>query len=150
MAHTYSRLFYHVVFSTKDRRPHLTPEIRDRVHAYLGGIIKELGGAPLAIGGTGDHVHLLIETHPATALSDLVRMLKANSSKWIHETFPDQSLFAWQLGYSAFTVSESVKQQVALYIRNQESHHAGRSFDDELEAFLNRHGLSLDPRDAAG
>jgi len=147
MGHTYSKLLYHVVFSTKERRPYIGKEIRDRLHAYMGGIIKECGALPLAIGGTGDHVHLLIETRPSMGLSDLIRIVKANSSKWIHETSTTHCAFAWQSGYAVFTVSASMKERVDSYVRDQGAHHAAKSFDEEYKGLLEKHGMTLDPRD---
>lgn len=146
MAHTYTRLLTHVIFSTKDRQPSMTDEIRPRLFPYMGGIVRDLHGTPILINGPIDHVHLLLALPPTLALSDLMRVLKTNSSKWTHETFPSASDFGWQSGYAAFSVSESNVAAVERYIANQEQHHKTVSFQEEYLAFLKRHGIAYDPR----
>lgn len=146
MSHTYAHLLVHVVFSTKDRAPRLTPELQPRLFPYMGGIVRELTGTALLINGTTDHVHLLLRLPATCALADLVRTVKANSSRWIHEDFPNPDRFAWQTGYGAFSVSESNCARVLNYIRRQEQHHRRLSFQDEFVAFLQRHGLEYDER----
>lgn len=146
MPGTHSKLLYHIVFSTKQRVVWLKPAIAPRVHEYLGGIIRGERGVAHQINGTPDHVHLLIGWRADEALSSLLRNLKANSSRWIHETFRDCAGFHWQEGYSAFTVSESQFDAVDQYIRNQEEHHRGRSFEDELRSLLRVHRVDYDER----
>ena len=107
MAQSFCNLIYHIVFSTKARRPSLDDDIRSRVHEYMGGAIRNAGGTALIVNGTADHVHILAGLRQDKALSDVVRDLKANTSGWIHKTFPVRSEFAWQAGYGAFTVSAS-------------------------------------------
>lgn len=124
----------------------LTAELRTRLFPYMGGIIRELGGAALLINGVADHVHILASLPPTAAPSDLVGKLKANSSKWVHENFPEHRLFAWQLGYSAFSVSMSQKQGVLDYIAGQEEHHRKVSFQEELISFLKKHEVDYDER----
>jgi REP element-mobilizing transposase RayT len=146
MAHTYTRLLSHVIFSTRDREPCLTDELRPRLWPYMGGIIRELNGTAIIITGVADHIHLLLALNPTTAPSDVMRILKSNSSKWIHETFPHLKSFAWQTGYGAFSVSESNVAAVERYIANQEEHHRSMTFQEEFVAFLKRHGISYDPK----
>lgn len=124
----------------------MIPDIRERVHGYVRGIVREIGGELISIGGTSDHVHLLIELPGTLAVADAMRLIKANASKWIHETLPTHAAFAWQTGYSAFTVSESARKSVVQYIERQTEHHRDRSFDDEIRLFAARHGLSFDER----
>jgi REP element-mobilizing transposase RayT len=107
MAGTFSNLKFHLVFSTKHREPWLTDDIRPRVFDYMGGIVRGEKGVLLEIGGVSDHVHILFGWRTDEAISTLVRNLKANSSKWIHESFPNLRQFAWQEGYSIFAVSQS-------------------------------------------
>lgn len=145
MPGTYTSLHYHVVFSTQGRRRVITENLLPRLHAYLGGIVNELGGACLAVGGIGDHVHMLIGLPAVRAISDVVRIVKTNSSKWIHEQI-GQLDFAWQSGYSAFTVSASQLERVREYVNGQAEHHKSQSFDDEIIALLQRHGIQYDPR----
>jgi REP-associated tyrosine transposase len=138
-----SSLHVHLVFGTKNRQPTMAAALRPNLHAYLGGIVRELHGKAAIVNGTEDHVHLLA-TIPATlSVSDLLRLVKTNSSKWMNERGTD---FAWQKGYAAFTVSTSKMPAVAAYIRGQEEHHRKRSFEDELIALLQRHGVSYDPK----
>ena len=94
MPQSYTALNYHVVFSTKNREPWITADLQPRLYEYLGGILRAEGGALLAAGGTAEHVHLLVSLSKETAVADALRVVKTNSSKWIHETFPDRSGFA--------------------------------------------------------
>ena len=145
MSSTHLSLHYHVVFSTKERHPLINPEWRERLHAYLGGITRDLGGVPECVGGVADHVHLLIGLKATHRLCDVIRDIKVSSSKWIHET---QALreFGWQDGYGAFTVSDSRREAVKHYIRNQEAHHQAQAFKDEYVTFLQKAGVEFDER----
>jgi REP element-mobilizing transposase RayT len=145
MSHTFTTLHFHIIFSTKDRRPLITTDLRPRLHAYLGGIVRELRGTAAAINGTSDHVHMLVELPAEVALADCMRVVKTNSSRWVHRTSPGRKTFAWQTGYAAFTVSTSNLARVADYIRNQEQHHRKVSFQEEFVAFLRRNGVPFDP-----
>lgn len=141
MPSTYSCLAYHVVFATQHRRPLLVADLRPRVYAYLGGIVRSEGGAALQIGGVEDHVHLLLKLKTTHVVADLLRVLKANSSKWINEEQLTTERFAWQEGYSAFTVSASQIAAVRRYLQRQETHHASRSFDSEAQQLCQRHEI---------
>src|SRR5260221_11414493 len=107
MPSTYTNLLYHIIFSTKERRPFINSIFRERLHPYLGGIIRDLKGEPIEIGGVADHVHILAKLPANLALSDALRLIKANSSKWAGEHQDLVRTFAWQTGYAAFTVSKS-------------------------------------------
>ena len=109
MAGTFSSLLYHIVFSTKDRRPTLQKESLGRLHEYLGGTVHGLGGTPLGIGGTEDHVRLFVSMKPTHCLSDFLREVKKASSKWVSEKMEEKG-FHWQDGYSVFSVSASAKR----------------------------------------
>jgi REP element-mobilizing transposase RayT len=146
MPGTYHCLKLHLIFGTKHRERWLTPDIRPRVHEYLGGAVRGEGGQPLGIGGVEDHVHLLIGWRTDVAVADLVRNIKSGSSRWIHQTFPELSGFAWQEGYGVFSVSESQVDKVRKYIRMQEEHHRERTFQEEFEAFLKAHGIEHESR----
>ena len=146
MAKSYCNLLYHITFSTKDRRAWLKDEIRARVHQYLGGAIKHEGGVPLVINGAADHVHIFAKLRQDKALSDVMRSIKANSSGWVHRTFPGCDKFRWQSGYGAFTVSRSQAEKVRQYIAEQEEHHRKVSFSEELIALLKKHGVEYDER----
>ena len=146
MPKSYTNLLYHLVFSTRDRKPIITAERRPRLYEYVGGIIRECGGISLAIGGMEEHMHLLTKLRPDRALSDILRDLKANSSGWMHDVFPDAKDFSWQKGYGAFTVSTSLVPAVSAYIANQEQHHKKRSFRDEFIEMLRVNEVEFDER----
>jgi len=146
MPHSYTNLLYHIVFSTKDRHPRLTPELRPRLYEFMAGGVRAEGGAALLINGVADHVHLLARLRQDRALSDVLRSLKADSSGWIHKTFPEQRTFAWQGGYGVFSVSQSQAEAVRRYIANQEAHHRKISFQEEFIALLKAHGVEFDER----
>jgi len=145
MSSTHLSLHYHVVFGTKNREPWIAPAWRDRLQAYLGGIAVELEIVPEAIGGMGDHVHLLLRLRATHRLSDVVRDLKRAASEWIHTTI-GLAAFAWQDGYGAFTVSASVREEVAAYIRDQEEHHRRRTFRDEYITLLRKSAVEFEER----
>ena len=146
MAHTYTCLLNHIIFSTKERAPFIDTALRARLFAYMGGIVRELGAVALSINGTTDHVHMLVSMPATIALSDFVSKVKANSSGWVHKTFPQQREFKWQVGYAAFSVSASQKPGVLDYIANQEEHHRKMAFKEELIAFLKKHEIEYDER----
>lgn len=146
MAGTLTALRYHIVFSTKGRRQYINAELQPRLHDYLGGVVRAMDGAPIAVGGTADHVHVLATLPADCAVSTALRTIKSNSSRWIHETFPTHGDFGWQSGYAAFTVSTSKAGDVEAYVRNQVEHHRTRSFDEELWELVVRNGIAYDPR----
>jgi REP element-mobilizing transposase RayT len=142
--HSFSSSLHHCVFATKNREPWLTPEIRERLWPYLGGIARENDMKPLAIGGISDHVHILVSLPTTLSLSKAIQLLKGNSSKWIHETFPPLRAFAWQQGYAAFSIGVSGIDETCAYIRSQEQHHQTRTYHAEVIMFLQRHGIAFD------
>ncbi len=144
MSHAYSRLHYHIVFSTKDRKTFIKAEMKSRLYAYIIGIANNLDAMVEAIGGVEDHVHLLAFCPPKMALADFIGKIKSNSSGWIHETWPERAIFAWQRGYGAFTVSESNIEAVRVYIQNQEEHHRRMTFQDEFVGLLEKHRVVYD------
>ncbi len=146
MAHTCTNLLIHALFSTKNRLPLLDAELKSRLFPYLAGIITRLKGRPVIVNGPRDHVHLLFVLPATLALSELMEKLKANSSKWVHEHFPHRANLAWQRGYTAFTVSQSNLAAVKRYITQQEEHHRKLTFQEEVLAFLKKHGIGYDPR----
>ena len=145
MAGTFSNLTYHIVFSTSNRIPLITDGIADRLHRYIGGIVNGLGGTSLAIGGMPDHIHIVAGMPTSVAVADVVRDVKANSSKWMNESRPE-SRFGWQRGYGAFTVSQSMVPSVRSNVANQRQHHSQRSFSDEFTSLLSRHAIEFNPR----
>lgn len=141
MPHSHVCCLVHVVFGTAERRPAIRDEMRERLHAYLGGIARENGIPILAVGGAVDHVHLLISLPRTLSIAKVVQLLKSGSSKWIHENFPGSNNFAWQEGYGAFAVGVSQKTTTVKYIHAQAEHHKRISFADELKKFLAVHGM---------
>jgi REP element-mobilizing transposase RayT len=146
MAHSFTNLPVHIIFSTKEHQPFLDDEIRPDVFAYLGGIIRRLGGQALLVGGTADHVHALVLLPATLAVAELLRDLKANASGWVHKRWPARAAFGWQVGYGAFGVSLSNVPAVKAYIARQAQHHRKVTFEEEFLAFLKKHGIAYDPR----
>lgn len=144
MPSTYLSLHYHLVFGTKNREATLSPEWRDRLHDYLGGTLRGLGGFSEGIGGVADHVHLLVGLKATHCLADVMRELNKSSSAWVHEQMGVPT-FAWQEGYAAFTVSATSRDAVRHYIANQEEHHRVKSFREEVVEMLNKAGIEYDP-----
>lgn len=143
MSQSYTCLYFHVIFSTKQRRALITADLRERLYAYIGSIVAHENGRLICAGGTEDHVHLLVSLRAQTALADMLRLFKTNSSKWVHETFVQKRDFGWQDGYSAFSVSHSNVERVRRYIAQQEEHHRRASFQEELLEFLKRHNMKF-------
>jgi putative transposase len=146
MSQSYTNLLYHLIFSTKDRRPLITEEYEARLYDYIGGTLRNLGGISLELNGTEDHVHLLAKLRPDVAVADVLRDLKANASGWMHDVFPTMQAFSWQRGYGAFTVSHSNVSEVQRYITNQKTHHMKTSFRDEFIQFLKANQIDFDER----
>ena len=146
MGHSYTSLLYHIVFSTKERYPWLDAETNTRLYEYLGGALRSEGGAGLSLNGCADHIHILAKLRQDKAVSNVVRSIKANTSGWIHREFPELRKFAWQIGYGAFTVSQSQVPRVQRYIANQQVHHQRVSFKDEFRALLDAHEIEYDER----
>ena len=133
MGHSYVSSVFHVVFSTKERMQLIRADLQPRLWNYLGAIARNHDIRVLAVGGTDNHVHILVAISAEAKLSEVVRTLKCNSSRWLRETKP---LFSWQEGYGAFSVSPSQLERVKAYIANQPAHHHRRSFEEEFLAML--------------
>jgi REP element-mobilizing transposase RayT len=145
MPATHLSLHFHIVFSTKDRHPFIADEWRARLHEYLGGLVRAADGIPEAVGGTADHVHLLVGLRATHLLAAFVQDIKQTSSRWVHETIGVKN-FAWQPGYGAFTVSVSNGDAVKEYIADQVEHHRTKKFQEEYVAFLQKHGVEYDEK----
>jgi putative transposase len=144
MGSTFYSLHYHVVFSTKDRRPLIRPEWRPRLHEYLGGTVRGLGGVAESVGGVEDHVHLLLSLKTTDAPAEVVREVKKAASVWAAEKH--QPSFSWQEGYSIFTVSWTHAPVLQRYIAGQETHHTKTRFADELKRLSEKNGVKCDPK----
>jgi REP element-mobilizing transposase RayT len=145
MPQTHLSLHYHLVFHTKGNRPSIGAEWRERLYAFLGGCIRLAGGIPIAIGGTADHIHILIGLKATHRLADVVKDIKVASSKWVHTEINDPK-FGWQNGYGAFTVSTSQLERVRKYVLDQETHHRKRTVKEEYVELLRLAGIEYDEK----
>lgn len=144
MANTYTKLLYHLIWSTKARAPLIRADIEERVWAYLAGIAHSNDIHPIRIGGVEDHIHALLEIPKTLAVAEAVKRLKGGSSTWIHSQNLIPQPFHWQDGYAAFTVSVSRIEKVQRYIAEQREHHQHTTFAEEYESFLEAHGIQFD------
>jgi putative transposase len=145
MSHTYCSSLFHCVFSTKERRRTIAPEIQPRLWAYMGGIAREHDVKALAVGGIDDHAHLLLSLPSTMAIATAMRDIKRGASIWMHEK-GEVPAFEWQEGYGAFSIGWSQADATIAYIARQEAHHRKRDFQAEFVAFLNKHHIDYDPR----
>jgi putative transposase len=143
---SYVSSYFHCVFSTKDRRPLIGSSLQERLWQFLGGIARRNEMKAIEIGGVADHIHILLSLPPTTSVSKAMQLVKGGSSKWVHETFPEQWRFGWQVKYGAFSVSVSQLEKTMRYIRAQEEHHKKLSFEQEFLALLKKHRIAYDER----
>jgi len=146
MAHSYSKILIHYVFSTKNRERIITAPLQERLWSYMGGIARENNMIALAIGGIEDHVHLLIILPTTLSIAKAIQLIKGSSSKWVHDTYPNYNNFKWQEGYGAFSVSISRKKDIISYINTQKNHHLKKSFKEEYISFLKKYVIDYDDR----
>ena len=145
MSSTHLCLYYHFVFSTKGRRAWIHPSWQERLHAYLGGTIRSLGGVAEAVGGVDDHAHILASLRATHRVADVLREIKSGSSAWIHDVIGSR-FFRWQDGYGAFTVCHSDVVTVRHYITTQREHHRKVTFQEEYVSLLKQSGIDFDER----
>ena len=150
MANTYTQLYTHIVFHTKSTGIIMRDEDLERVFQYIGGIIREEGAIPFAVGGVEDHIHILTTLPKTIALADFVRTIKAKSSKWLKTVDSYYESFQWQEGYGAFSVSPSAMKRTKNYIFNQAERHKTTSYRDEYGETLKMYGIKYDERYAFG
>jgi putative transposase len=143
---SYISSYFHCIFSTKERRRLIVPELRDRLWPFLGGIARQNKMKAIEIGGVEDHVHILLSLPSTMAISKALQLIKGGSSKWVHETFSEHRLFAWQQEYGAFSVSMSQLDKTIEYITGQEAHHRNMTFQEEFLALLKKHRIEYDER----
>lgn len=136
MANTYTQLYFHVIFAVKGRDNLISKKWKEELYKYISGIVSNKEQKLMIINGMPNHIHLLLSTKPNCNLSDLVRDIKSNSSKWINSKQFISGKFEWQTGFGAFTVSQSGVNSVIDYIKNQENHHGKKSFREEYIDFL--------------
>jgi REP element-mobilizing transposase RayT len=147
MSQSLTQIYLHIVYSTKNRTPFLQDHgLRERLHAYLAGTCRNLESPSLIVGGVADHVHVLCRLAKTISVSELVRELKRESSKWVKEQSADLASFYWQNGYGAFSISPAHIEALTAYIRNQEEHHRAETFQDEYRRLLRKYGVEFDER----
>ena len=145
--HSFVSCLMHCVWATKERRPLIRPDLHERLWPYLGGIARENKMRALAVGGVEDHVHVLLSIPSTISVAKAVQLLKGNSSKWVHETFPEHRGFEWQAGYGAFSIGISGVDDTTRYIHGQAEHHRKTTFQDEVRIFLKKHGMAFAEKD---
>ncbi|MBV9123212.1 MAG: transposase [Planctomycetes bacterium] len=146
MSQSLAKILIHLIYSTKQRTPWLSADLRPVLFAYQAGIFKQWQSPALVIGGVADHVHALFTLSKTQSLSRVIEEVKKGSSKWMKTRGAEFQDFHWQNGYGAFSVSPSNSGQVRYYIENQENHHRTKSFQEEFREFLRRHGIEYDER----
>jgi len=146
MANTYTQLYIHIVFAVLGRESLISNSWKDELYKYIAGIIKEKGQKPYIINGMHEHIHILISIHPNINLSDLVRDIKSNSSKWINEKSLVKGRFSWQEGFGAFSYGQSQLPALINYIKNQEAHHNVKSFKEEYHELLKKFEVDFDAK----
>ncbi|MDD4534776.1 MAG: IS200/IS605 family transposase, partial [Prevotella sp.] len=134
--------YIHLIFSTKNREPNIVPRYREEMFKYIAGALDDMGCSAIFVGGMDDHIHALFCLSRTKTISDVVRDVKANSTKWMKEKLGCN--FMWQNGYAVFSVSQSMVEKVRHYIENQSEHHKKKSFQDEYRDFLKSYGISYD------
>jgi len=145
--HSFVSCLIHCTFATKERLPLITPDLQQRLWPYLGGIARENKMKALIVGGVADHAHALLSIPSMISVAKSMQLLKGNSSKWIHDTFPEHRYFEWQEGYGAFSIGISGVEDTMKYIQGQAEHHRRMTFTEELEVFLKKHGIEYVARD---
>lgn len=146
LANTYSQIYIHIVFAVKGRQNLIRAEIREELHKYITGIITNREQKLLSIFCMPDHTHLLIGLKPSISISDLVRDIKAGSSKFINDKKLIKGKFSWQEGFGVFSYSRSQIDTVIKYIQNQEKHHNKKSFKEEYLEFLKKFEIEYDEK----
>jgi putative transposase len=144
MANSYTQIVIHSVFAVKYREAQIDKAWKQDLYSYMGGILSNMGHQPLKINGVEDHVHVLFGMKPTLSISDTMRDLKSNSSKWLNEIEKTPSKFAWQDGYGAFAVSKTHQKALEHYIEIQEIHHQKTSFRNEYLKILTKNDVSFD------
>jgi REP element-mobilizing transposase RayT len=146
MPQSLSAILIHLVFSTKNREPFITPAVETELHPYMAKVFRELKSPSLAINGTSDHLHILFSLGRVIKVADLVEEVKTESSKWIKTKGREFRNFYWQAGYGAFSIGQSNVGALKRYISNQRLHHRRITFQDECRKFLKSYGIDYDER----
>jgi putative transposase len=150
MTHTYSKLLFHLIWSTKNRESLITNDIKNRLYGYIRTIISDKEQFLVIINGMPDHVHLLVRLSPIICVSDFIRHIKTNSTKWMQSNPINLKTFSWQEGFAAYTIGYSTMPATVKYIENQENHHQDITYEDEYLNLLKMQEISYDPRFVLG
>ena len=148
MSQSLTKLLVHLVYSTKERRPLITDVVREEIHRYSAGILKDMESPAILINSVQDHMHILFLQSKNWAMKDIVEEVKKGTSRWIKKKGPEFRDFWWQAGYGAFSVSQSNVEQVTRYIRNQREHHKKTTFQDEFLTMCRRYDVAIDEKTA--
>lgn len=144
MGDTYSQIFIHLVFNTKQQAQKLKPEFEEELESYILDYAEEKELQILAIGGTQNHMHILLIMPPKFPVSKAAQIIKGSSSRWLNENYFVKEKFRWQKGYGAFSINKSLVPTTIDYIENQKKHHADTSYQDEFKAFLDKHNIDYE------
>jgi len=146
MPQSLARIIVHCIFSTKERSPFFSNDMRAPIHAYLATVARDAGCHAYRVGGVANHVHLALALPRTKSVADIIELLKISSSKWIKIQFPRLNNFSWQQGYGAFSVGASELDNLIRYIDNQEEHHRVKTFQEEYRLFLSKYEIEYDER----
>jgi putative transposase len=147
MTESLSKIYVHIVFSTKNHSPWISEELEKELYPYMSTILKKMDCPTLIMGGFSDHIHILCNLSRKYQLSKILETVKKSSSKWVKTRGEDFKNFHWQDGYGAFSVSPSVVERVRFYIKNQRTHHQKHSYKDEFLSLLDKHNIKYDVKD---
>ncbi len=142
MPHSFNKIWIHAIWATKERMPLINGTVEKKVYEFISNQLREQGCPVRIINGMPDHVHCLFLLHPQKSIAEVIKQLKGSSSHFINQNNLIVEKFAWQTGYAAYSVSESVVERVFLYIKNQKQHHQKKSFAKEYEEFIELYGLN--------
>ena len=143
---SFRQILYHIVFCAHDRKNTLPVEYHEELYKYIWGIIKNRNGFLYRINGTENHIHILSDLHPTVALADFIKEIKTASNTWMKASGKYQNFSSWAAGYAALTYAYRDKEMIINYIKNQKEHHKKVSFEDELRALLEEHGIEWDEK----
>lgn len=146
MPQSLAKIYVHLIFSTKNRERAVPDDLRPGLHAYMGGVLRDLGCTAVEINTEPDHAHVLFLLSRTESLSNIVRQVKTGSTHWLQDKQPALRHFHWQNGYGAFSVSQSTLQEVREYVRGQRDHHRVMTFQEEFRKFLTRYEIEFDER----
>jgi len=146
MGNTFSQIFIHLIFSTKQRAPNIKHQFEESLKSYISKSAEKHQLQILAIGGTANHLHVLLIIPPKFSVSKAAQIIKGSSSNWLNNTHFNKGIFRWQRGYGAFSINKSLVPATINYINKQKEHHTDTSYKEEFLAFLNKHDMDYDEK----